>query len=80
MALTVDGFPFVGPLPQENRYVLAGLCALGHGYALECARWLHVLIENNLDVIPPYFSSTRLSNLPVYQGGNWRDLYEAWSH
>jgi glycine/D-amino acid oxidase-like deaminating enzyme len=80
MAFTVDGFPFVGPLPEHNRYVLSGLCGLGHGYALECAHWLYELIEHDRNTIPSYFSSARITGLPVYRGGDWRRLYEAWNH
>lgn len=80
MAFTVDGFPFVGPLPRKNQFVLSGLCGLGHGYAMECASWLFDLIANDRDVIPPYISSARIESLPVYTGGDWRKLYEAWNH
>jgi glycine/D-amino acid oxidase-like deaminating enzyme len=80
MAFTVDGFPFVGALPRKDQYVLAGLCGLGHGYAMECAFWLHELIENGRDIIPAYFRGDRIESLPVYQGGDWRTLYEAWNH
>jgi gamma-glutamylputrescine oxidase len=80
MAFSVDGFPFVGPRPEPNQYVLSGLCGLGHGYAMECAFWLHELIDKDRDVIPPYFSTARIKNLPLYEGGNWRRLYEAWNH
>lgn len=80
MAFTVDGFPFVGPLPQRNCFVLAGLCGLGHGYAMECASWLHEYITKRRDGIPAYFSSARIESLPLYQGGDWRKLYEAWNH
>lgn len=80
MSFTVDGFPFVGPLPRSNQYVLAGLCGLGHGYAMECASWLFDLIANDRDTIPSYISSARIGSLPVYSGGNWRRLYEAWNH
>ena len=80
MAFTLDGFPFVGPLPQEGFFVLAGLCGLGHSYALECAAWLYELIARGRNIIPGYFSSDRLESLGKYTGGNWRDLYEAWNH
>jgi glycine/D-amino acid oxidase-like deaminating enzyme len=80
MAFTVDGFPFVGPLPQPNAFVLAGLCGLGHGYAMECASWLYELIANENNKIPSYISSDRINTLPVYSGGEWRTLYEAWNH
>lgn len=80
MAFTVDGFPFVGELSQPRSYVLAGLCGLGHGYAMECASWLHELIANGRNVIPAYFSSDRIGSLPRYQGGPWRNQYEAWNH
>ncbi len=80
MAFSVDGFPFVGPLPQKNCYVLSGLCGLGHGYAMECASWLYDLITSGRNKIPSYISSDRINTLPVYTGGNWRTLYEAWNH
>jgi gamma-glutamylputrescine oxidase len=80
MAFTVDGFPFVGALPQKNRYVLSGLCGLGHGYTMECASWLYELIVLGRNRIPSYISSDRINTLPVYEGGNWRNLYEAWNH
>lgn len=80
MAFTVDGFPFVGKLPQPHRYVLSGLCGLGHGYAMECASWLHELIAHARNVIPPYICSDRINSLPIYSGGDWRNLYEAWNH
>jgi glycine/D-amino acid oxidase-like deaminating enzyme len=80
MAFTVDGFPFVGPLPRKNQYVLSGLCGLGHGYAMECASWLFDLITKERDVIPSTISSVRIGSLPVFTGGNWRKLYEAWNH
>lgn len=80
MAFTVDGFPFVGALSQQNRYVLSGLCGLGHGYALECASWLYELLKHGHNKIPSYISSDRINSLPIYQGGDWRNLYEAWNH
>ena len=80
MAFTVDGFPFVGELSQPGTYVLAGLCGLGHGYAMECASWLRELIVEGRDVIPTYFSSDRIGSLPRYEGGPWRNQYEAWNH
>lgn len=80
MAFTVDGFPFVGPLSQDNCYVLSGLCGLGHGYAMECASWLYELLKNGHNKIPSYISSDRIKTLPVYKGGDWRNLYEAWNH
>lgn len=80
MAFTVDGFPFVGPLPQNNCYILSGLCGLGHGYAMECASWLYDLITSGQNKIPSYISSDRINTLPIYTGGNWRTLYEAWNH
>ena len=80
MAFTVDGFPFVGRLPQKNRYILGGLCGLGHSYAMECAFWLHELILHRRNVIPPYCSSDRIDTLPLYEGGDWRRTYEAWNH
>jgi gamma-glutamylputrescine oxidase len=81
MGFTVDGFPIVGELPErKNQYVLAGMCGLGHSYALECASWIYELIVNDRNVIPAYFSSDRIINLPRYSGGDWRTLYEAWNH
>jgi glycine/D-amino acid oxidase-like deaminating enzyme len=81
MAFTLDGFPFVGALPaRRNQYVLAGMCGLGHSYALECASWLFELIVNDKVLMPHYFSSDRILNLPDYTGGDWRTLYEAWNH
>ena len=81
MAFTLDGFPFVGPLPERrNQFVLSGMCGLGHSYALECASWLYELIAADKAVIPNYFSSDRIRNLPDYTGGGWRSLYEAWNH
>jgi len=80
MAFTVDGFPFVGPLRRRNQYVLAGLCGLGHSYALECASWIHELLTTGRNIIPPDFSSDRIEKLAHYRGGNWRTLYEAWNH
>jgi gamma-glutamylputrescine oxidase len=81
MGFTVDGFPIVGELPdRKNQYVLAGMCGLGHSYALECASWIYELIVNDRNIIPSYFSSDRIINLPRYSGGDWRTLYEAWNH
>jgi gamma-glutamylputrescine oxidase len=81
MGFTVDGFPIVGELPdRKNQYVLAGMCGLGHSYALECASWIYELIVTDRNVIPSYFSSDRILNLPRYSGGDWRTLYEAWNH
>lgn len=80
MAFTVDGFPFVGRLPEENRYVLSGLCGLGHGYAMQLASWLRELIVDGRSHIPVFCSSDRIKSLPVYTGGDWRTLYEAWNH
>ncbi|MCI0413309.1 FAD-binding oxidoreductase [bacterium] len=81
MAITLDGFPFVGPLlERRNQFVLSGMCGLGHSYALECASWLYELIVHDKAVIPHYFSSDRIRNLPDYTGGDWRTLYEAWNH
>ena len=81
MAFTVDGFPFVGELRgRPNQYVLAGMCGLGHSYAMIGAFWLCELIRNDKNMIPAYFSSDRIWNLPEYTGGDWRSLYEAWNH
>lgn len=80
MAFTVDGFPFVGELKSPGTYVLAGLCGLGHGYAMELAAWLYELIANGKNVVPDYFSSDRIDGLPRYTGGPWRNLYEAWNY
>ncbi len=81
MAFTLDGYPFVGSLPdRRNQFVLSGMCGLGHSYALECASWLYELIAHDKVVIPHYFSSDRIRNLPDYPGGDWRSRYEAWNH
>ncbi len=81
MGFTVDGYPVVGKLPgKPNQYVLAGMCGLGHSYALTCSSWLYEQIVHDKDRIPHYFSSDRILNLPRYTGGNWRTLYEAWNH
>lgn len=80
MAFTVDGFPIVGRLKEPNCFVLAGLCGLGHGYAMECASWLYEMIERKNNIIPSYCSSDRIESLPLYRGGDWRKLYEAWNH
>lgn len=81
MGFTVDGFPVVGQLPgRKSQYVLAGMCGLGHSYALECASWIYEQIVNHRNEIPSYFSSDRILNLPRYSGGDWRTLYEAWNH
>ena len=81
MGFTVDGFPFVGELPgRPNQYVLAGMCGLGHSYAMVGASWLFERIAHDKAAIPAYFSSDRIIILPEYSGGNWRSLYEAWNH
>jgi gamma-glutamylputrescine oxidase len=80
VAFTVDGFPFIGELPMKNHYVLSGLCGLGHSYAMEGAFWLRELISHHRNLIPSYCSSDRIMRLPVYTGGDWRSLYEAWNH
>ena len=80
MAYTLDGFPFVGALPQPRRFVLAGTCGLGHSYTLEAASWLHSLIAKDRNVTPDYCSSDRIEKMPVHSEGDWRTLYEAWNY
>jgi glycine/D-amino acid oxidase-like deaminating enzyme len=80
MAFTVDGFPFVGLSERPRCYVLAGLCGLGHSYALEAARWIHELITTGRNIIPEFCSSDRMKSLPRFAGGNWRSQNETWNH
>lgn len=80
MAFTVDGFPFVGPLGRNRCYVLAGLCGLGHSYALEAARWIHELITTERNIIPEFCSSDRMKSLPRFAEGDWRSQNETWNH
>ncbi len=80
MAYTLDGFPFVGALPQPGRYLLAGTCGLGHSYTLEAASWLYSLIVEGRNVVPEYCSSDRIKKMPVHSEGDWRTLYEAWNY
>jgi glycine/D-amino acid oxidase-like deaminating enzyme len=80
MAFTVDGFPFVGSLERPRCYVLAGLCGLGHSYALEAARWIRELITTGKNIIPEFCSSDRMKSLPRFTGGNWRSQNETWNH
>jgi glycine/D-amino acid oxidase-like deaminating enzyme len=80
MAFTVDGFPFVGALKRPRCYVLAGLCGLGHSYALEAARWIHELITTGRNIIPEFCSSDRMNSLPRFEGGDWRNQNETWNH
>jgi len=80
MAFTVDGFPFVGALERPRCFVLAGLCGLGHSYALEAARWIHELITTGKNIIPEFCSSDRMKSLPRFTGGDWRDQNETWNH
>lgn len=80
MAFTVDGFPFVGALERPRCYVLAGLCGLGHSYALEAARWIHELITTGTNIIPEFCSSDRMKSLPHFAGGDWRSQNETWNH
>jgi gamma-glutamylputrescine oxidase len=80
MAFTVDGFPFVGALERPRCFVLAGLCGLGHSYALEAARWIHELITTGRNIIPEFCSSDRMKSLPRFTGGDWRNQNETWNH
>lgn len=80
MAFTVDGFPFVGSLERPGCYLLAGLCGLGHSYALEGARWLRELITTGNNIIPEFCSSDRMKSLSRFTGGDWRSQLEAWNH
>jgi len=80
MAFTVDGFPFVGALERPRCFVLAGLCGLGHSYALEAARWIHELITTGKNIIPEFCSSDRMKSLPRFTGGDWRNQNETWNH
>lgn len=80
MAFTVDGFPFVGSLERPRCYVLAGLCGLGHSYALEAARWIHEMITTGKNIIPEFCSSDRMKSLPRFAEGNWRSQNETWNH
>ena len=66
MAFTVDGFPFVGSLERLRCYVLAGLCGLGHSYAMEAARWIHELITTGRNIIPEFCSSDRMKSLQAF--------------
>ncbi|HEY7159861.1 MAG TPA: FAD-dependent oxidoreductase, partial [Acidobacteriota bacterium] len=80
MAFTVDGFPFVGPLKRPRCYVLAGLCGLGHSYALEGARWIHELLTTGTNIIPEFCSTDRMKSLPRFTEGDWRIQNETWNH
>lgn len=80
MAFTVDGFPFVGSLERSRCYVLAGLCGLGHSYAMEAAHWIRELITTGKNIIPEFCSSDRMKSLPRFSEGNWRSQNETWNH
>jgi glycine/D-amino acid oxidase-like deaminating enzyme len=80
MAFTVDGFPFVGKLERPGCFISAGMCGLGHSYAMECARWLHELITKDRNIIPDFCDSSRIKSLKRFTGGDWRNEYEAWNH
>ncbi len=80
MAFTVDGFPFIGKLERPGCYILAGLCGLGHSYAMEGARWLYELLTTGRNMIPEFCQSSRIRTLKRFTGGDWRNEYEAWNH
>lgn len=60
MDFSVDGFPFVGPVPGEERLLTAvGFTGHGLGYAVECAAWLAAALLHGKDEVPAPFRSGR---------------------
>ena len=59
MGISLDGFPFIGPIPGEPLIAAAGFTGLGYGYALLAARWAAELVRTGQDPTPPRYRAAR---------------------
>jgi gamma-glutamylputrescine oxidase len=59
MGISVDGFPFIGPIPGTPLIAAAGFTALGFGYAMLAARWAAEAACTGRDETPARYRAAR---------------------
>jgi gamma-glutamylputrescine oxidase len=59
MGISLDGFPFVGPIPGEPLVAAAGFTGLGFSYALLAARWAAEFATTGNDPTPARYRAAR---------------------
>jgi glycine/D-amino acid oxidase-like deaminating enzyme len=59
MGISVDGFPFVGPIPGTPLIAAAGFTALGFGYAMLAAQWAATAALTGRDETPERYRAAR---------------------
>jgi glycine/D-amino acid oxidase-like deaminating enzyme len=59
MGISLDGFPFVGPIPGMPLFCAAGFTGLGFGYAMLAARWVSEAITAGRDRTPERYRASR---------------------
>jgi len=59
LGISLDGFPFIGPIPNEPIVSAAGFTGLGFGYALLAARWAAEFATTGRDSTPTRYRTAR---------------------
>lgn len=66
MGISLDGFPFIGPIPGTPLVCAAGFTALGFGYAMLAALWASEVMATGRDLTPARYRAAR-----AFQPGVW---------
>jgi gamma-glutamylputrescine oxidase len=59
MGISLDGFPFVGPIPDTPLVCAAGFTGLGFGYAMLAAHWASEYVVTGHDPTPERYRAGR---------------------
>jgi glycine/D-amino acid oxidase-like deaminating enzyme len=59
MGISLDGFPFIGRIPDTPLYGAAGFTGLGFGYAMLAASWVSEAVASGRDRTPPRYRAAR---------------------
>ena len=59
MGISLDGFPFIGPIPGQPLISAAGFTGLGFGDALLAARWAVEAAVSGHDPTPARYRTAR---------------------
>jgi glycine/D-amino acid oxidase-like deaminating enzyme len=59
MGISLDGFPFIGPIPDTPLVCAAGFTGLGFGYAMLAAHWACEWIVSGHDKTPQRYRAAR---------------------
>jgi glycine/D-amino acid oxidase-like deaminating enzyme len=59
MGISLDGFPFIGRIPETPLFCAAGFTALGFGYAMLAASWVSEAIASGRDRTPARYRASR---------------------